>query len=114
MPLETKIVQFIIAGVIAETIASTAILPLEAARIRMISDPSFSRYVLAVKFMINGMRETVMSRYSSCPQSTSYSKFSISMNSCKYNRYISVVLISFVTAFLIAAVHSTAYRRYWR
>eukprot|EP01041_Mallomonas_annulata_P001866 gene1866-3620_t len=40
--LETKLIQFIISGIFAEIIASTAILPLEAARIRMIADPSFA------------------------------------------------------------------------
>lgn len=40
--LELKLMTFMFSGVLAEVIASTAILPLEAARIRMVNDPSFA------------------------------------------------------------------------
>lgn len=40
--LETKLLQFILSGVMAELIASTFILPMECARIRMVSDPTFA------------------------------------------------------------------------
>lgn len=40
--MELKLMTFMMSGVLAEVIASCAILPLEAARIRMVNDPSFA------------------------------------------------------------------------
>eukprot|EP00607_Mallomonas_marina_P008652 CAMPEP_0182424816 /NCGR_PEP_ID=MMETSP1167-20130531/11083_1 /TAXON_ID=2988 /ORGANISM="Mallomonas Sp, Strain CCMP3275" /LENGTH=218 /DNA_ID=CAMNT_0024604919 /DNA_START=596 /DNA_END=1249 /DNA_ORIENTATION=+ len=40
--LETKLTQYVLCGVLAETVASTFILPMEASRIRTVADPNFA------------------------------------------------------------------------